>query len=130
MKVPKDGKVKARGVTCVIIGYSSDHERNCYRMWNPETGRVVLSRDVTFLHHMYFEKENADATKQEPVVFIPIKNSTMIIEPEDADVELIGVRMLSTSREGDQTDGLATQTVARTVSYADEVEKDEEEAAD
>ena len=31
------------------IGYASDHAAGTYRLYNPSTGRVIMSRDVRFL---------------------------------------------------------------------------------
>ena len=42
VKLPKNGKVQPRGVTCVFIGYAANHKGDCYRMWNPMTGMVML----------------------------------------------------------------------------------------
>lgn len=103
VKLPKDGKVKERGVTCVFIGYASNHEGDCYRMWNPVTGMVMLSRDVVFLQRMFFEQLNSDATKQQPVVYIPGKATTAILQEEAIvtdKVHVIDVTPPTTSQEG------------------------------
>ena len=45
-KVPK---LAAKSVKCVCVGYAEDHASDCYRMFNPETGKVSISRDVTWV---------------------------------------------------------------------------------
>ena len=49
-------KLNDRGTTCVFVGYSTDHARDCYDMWNPETGKVYQTHDVIWLRHMYYSK--------------------------------------------------------------------------
>ena len=92
VKLPKDGKVKPRGVTCVFIGYAANHDGNCYRMWNPDTNMVMMSRDVVFLQRMFFEKETLEATKAEPVVHLPNGDVAAGNDDDIADVEIIGVK--------------------------------------
>jgi hypothetical protein len=91
VKLPKNGKVQPCGVTCVFIGYAANHEGDCYRMWNPTTGMVMLSRDVVVLQHMFFEKANSEATMQQPVVFIPGGSVVEDNIVDDGELEMITV---------------------------------------
>ena len=45
------------GVVCVFVGYATDHDGDCYRMWDPITGRVHQLRDVIWLYWMYYAKQ-------------------------------------------------------------------------
>jgi hypothetical protein len=36
IKPGKDWKTGDQGVTCMFIGYASNHKSDCYRMWNPK----------------------------------------------------------------------------------------------
>ena len=47
-------KILNRGVTCMMVGYSTGHAGDCYDMWNPSTGTVYVTRDVVWLQRMYF----------------------------------------------------------------------------
>ena len=47
-------KLSDRGKTCMMIGYAHDHNGDTYRMWDKDTGRVHVSRDVVWLRRMYF----------------------------------------------------------------------------
>jgi hypothetical protein len=38
----------------MFVGYASNHEGDCYRMWNPNTKKVSKSHDVAFLNRMFF----------------------------------------------------------------------------
>ena len=48
-------KLEERGITCMMVGYATDHEGDCYEMLNMETNRILLSRDVLWLNRMYFD---------------------------------------------------------------------------
>ena len=53
-------KQNVKGVTCMFVGYATDHEGDCYEMWNPPTRRLLTSRDITWLNRMYFQKDKPD----------------------------------------------------------------------
>jgi hypothetical protein len=38
----------------MFVGYASNHEGDCYRMWNPNTKKVSKTRDVVFLNRIFF----------------------------------------------------------------------------
>ena len=42
-------KSEDRGTKCYFVGYADDHTPDTYRMFNPNTGKIVLSRDVRWL---------------------------------------------------------------------------------
>jgi hypothetical protein len=48
IKIGEDGKIGDRGVTGMFVGYTSNHEGDCYRMWNPNTKKIFETRDVCF----------------------------------------------------------------------------------
>jgi hypothetical protein len=60
-----------RGVTCIMVGYPSNHAGDCYRMWDPETKRVNESRDVVWLRCMFFTKKSSES---EALELGPIRN--------------------------------------------------------
>ena len=37
-----------RAIKCVMVGYARNHTGDTYRMYNPGTKRIILSRDVTW----------------------------------------------------------------------------------
>jgi hypothetical protein len=41
----------------MMVGYSTDHNGNCCQMWDPVTGGVHDTRDVTWMHRMFFERQ-------------------------------------------------------------------------
>jgi hypothetical protein len=56
VKEGKDGKTGDRGQDMMFVGYAVDRDSDCVRMYNPETNRVVQTRDVIWLKRMYYEK--------------------------------------------------------------------------
>ena len=47
-------KIEDRGTTCMFVGYAINHDSAVYRMWNEETNRVIVSRDVIWLRRMFY----------------------------------------------------------------------------
>ena len=42
----------------MFVGYVLNHEGNGYRMWDPDTGRVHISRDITQLNPIFLENNS------------------------------------------------------------------------
>jgi hypothetical protein len=38
----------------MFVGYSLDHPRDCYQMWDPKTGGIRTTQDVVWLKPTYF----------------------------------------------------------------------------
>jgi hypothetical protein len=74
VKNGKDGKVGDRGITMPFVGYADEHAGNCYRMYNPVTSGINVTRDVIWSGRMYFTNENCEKTKVLPVIAVPITN--------------------------------------------------------
>jgi hypothetical protein len=47
-------KIADRGIQCMFVGHSADHDGDCYEMWYPKTNRVYTTRDVIWLNCMYY----------------------------------------------------------------------------
>eukprot|EP00957_Ditylum_brightwellii_P002739 210402-Ditylum_brightwellii.AAC.1 len=41
-----------------MSGYAVNNSNGVYRMWNPSSNRVLVSRDVTWLKRMFFQPVN------------------------------------------------------------------------
>jgi hypothetical protein len=54
IKTGKDGKIGDQGIRGMFMGYTSNHEGDCYMMWNPNTKKVSKTHDVVFLNRMFF----------------------------------------------------------------------------
>jgi hypothetical protein len=53
-------KIADRGIQCRMVGYSTDHTSDCYKMWDPVTGGVHKTRDIIWLKRMCFPKVSLD----------------------------------------------------------------------
>jgi hypothetical protein len=49
-------KIDDRGYTCMFVGYPDLHASDNYRMWDPRSKRVHITRDVIWLNKMFFEQ--------------------------------------------------------------------------
>jgi hypothetical protein len=78
IKTKTKPKLDDRGVQCVFVGYALEHSGNTYRMWDPKTGGIHLSRDVIWLRQMYYKPNEAQAA------YVEVDDAT-IIEAEKRD---------------------------------------------
>ena len=69
----KDGKLGDRGQPMVFVGYSDNHSYDCYRMWNPKTSKITETRDVIWLHRMYYQVDLDDETAMVPEIHMELK---------------------------------------------------------
>ena len=65
----------------MLVGYAFNHDSGVHLMWNENTNRIIVSRDVIWLKRMYFER--------------PTANPDMITEPN----------FTNEVREGDDNNG-------------------------
>ena len=56
-KLDMTPKLKDRGEQCMFIAYSMNHDGDVFRMYNPATKRVINTRDVIWMHRMYYGKK-------------------------------------------------------------------------
>ncbi len=63
VKEGKCGKVLDWGVTMMFIGYNQENPENCFRMFDPVSGRVTLNRYIIWLGRMYHPRRNAKVTQ-------------------------------------------------------------------
>eukprot|EP01082_Thalassiosira_pseudonana_P000277 g29.t1 g29 contig1:64548-67487(+) len=62
VKEGKRSKTGDRGKTMMFVGYAADRESDSFRMWDSDTNRVVVTRDVIFLKRMFFERPVHEST--------------------------------------------------------------------
>ena len=51
----RTGKLESRGRGCIMVGYQNMGQERSYRMYNLETRRLLISRNVTWLNQLYGE---------------------------------------------------------------------------
>ena len=70
----------------IFIGCAKNHARDCYFMYNPNTGYVIETRDIFWLHHMYYGKPEA---RDKAIVY---PQAVLLFEPEDRET-MEGVKL-------------------------------------
>ena len=58
VKITAVPRVADWGMQCMMVGYAIDHDRDCYRMWDPNKARVHEIRDIIWSKHMFYQKQN------------------------------------------------------------------------
>jgi hypothetical protein len=58
-------KTGDQGVTGMFVGYASNHEGDCYRMWNPRTKKVSKTCDMVFLNMIFFRTPTMPVYKKQ-----------------------------------------------------------------
>ena len=56
-------KDEERGTKGIFVGYADDHTPDTYRMYNPITRKIVLSRDIRWLDTFYLGDEEEEKIK-------------------------------------------------------------------
>jgi hypothetical protein len=54
VKTDTTPKIADRGLKCMFVGYSKDHDGDCYEMWYPQTNRIYTTRNVIWMKKMYY----------------------------------------------------------------------------
>ena len=74
-------KLADRGVVCMFVGYATKHAGDCYRMFNEDTLKVHLTRDVRWLNIMYYK---LDGNKITDITILDNDDDEIHIETVDA----------------------------------------------
>lgn len=96
VKEGKQGKVLDRGITMMFVGYSENHAEMVFRMYHPETSRIVQTRDVIWMGRMYHTRQNAGLTQQLPIVTVPI---SIHDKSDDAEIRCVEIATIPLSEE-------------------------------
>ena len=75
-------KLSDRGATCMMVGYAWNHPGDTYRMWDPRTKRIHITRDVIWLRRMFYTMDNKKTTEitDEPIL------ERRLLEPPNTEV--------------------------------------------
>ncbi len=108
VKEGKQGKVLDRGITMMFVGYSENHAEMVFRMYHPETSRIVQTRDVIWMGRMYHTRQNADLMQQLPIVTVPI---SIHEKSDDAEIQQLEVATICLSdKRGVLNDSSSVET--------------------
>jgi len=61
-------KLTGRGFRTIFVGYAVNHAGDVYKMFNPVTSKVTLTRDVRFLGKYCGESKNSTIDDEEPEI--------------------------------------------------------------
>ena len=86
--VPRQRKTDPRARMCYFLNFGYNHERDCYRLLDAETGRVAYSRDVTWHHPKTPWITSIRAAPIEPPrdIYVPMAQSVPVAAPSPAPV--------------------------------------------
>ena len=42
----------------MFVGYALQHAGDCYRMYNPKTKKIMISRDIKWMNEMFYNIQN------------------------------------------------------------------------
>ena len=104
LKNNRTPKIFDRGQVCMFVGYPDSHACDTYRMWDPRSTRVHVSRDIIWMGRMFFSPSSAlppafstsnseiftevDHTKPSPTATPPIEddpsNDEALTDTEEA----------------------------------------------
>ena len=60
----KTSKLSNKGVLCMFVGYALQHAGDCYRMYNPKTKKIMISRDIKWMNEMFYNiQDDTQTTK-------------------------------------------------------------------
>lgn len=65
VKTKTTPKLADRGIQCMFVGHSKDHDGDCYEMWYPKTNSIYHSRDVVWLKRMYYNQVPEEGVEHE-----------------------------------------------------------------
>jgi hypothetical protein len=59
LKTKTSPKMLNKGLTCMFVGYPANHSSDCYEMWDATKDSYHVSRDVVWLHRMYYKSSQS-----------------------------------------------------------------------
>ena len=62
----------------MFIEYVNNHTGDCYRMYNPNTGRVMETRDVIFLHRMFYQDKCGENAMEHPQIIVKVTKYSLV----------------------------------------------------
>ena len=89
-------KLADRGIQCMFVGHSKNHDGDCYEMWYPKTNSIYHSRDVVWLKRMYYTRAPEEGVEQEE---INDQSDEVLVQDEPKNDEEMSHRDASDSEE-------------------------------
>jgi len=86
-------KLSDKGLKVIFVGYADKHAGNVFHFMNPNTNRIILSRDVKWLSKRYGEEKNVK------LLFVPTKWDDISNDDEETIKESEDEEEIMTSRQ-------------------------------
>jgi hypothetical protein len=123
----KNKKFASRGTTMMFVRYPSNREHDCVKMYNPDTNRIVTTRDVIWLNQFYYKRQDDDLILwTENSSTDEVKNvdtDTVVSEVVEAEDEVEGTADSDESESEEEID-TSGNALAQSVRCADELEQE------
>ena len=87
-RLPRQQKTDPRACMCYFPNFGYNHGRNCYRLLDAETERVIHSRDVTWHHPetTWITSIRTAPIKPAKDIYVPMPQSVPVAAPSPAPV--------------------------------------------
>ena len=92
VKLQTTPKVADCRTTCMFVGYATDHDGDCYKMWDPVTKRVHVTWDFIWLWQMFYS----------PNLHLEENKITVIKSGEDDDDDSATVVKYANDKKSDE----------------------------
>jgi hypothetical protein len=111
IKTDTTPKIADRGIQCVFVGYSKDHDGDCFEMWYPKTNRIYTSQDVIWLNRMHYTKtvEEGEPDSQllrNELTGTPVEQA---FQDDDEDIEPIADALTNVQSTNDHEEEVAEE---------------------
>jgi hypothetical protein len=110
VKTDTTPKIDDRGLQCMFVDYSKDHDGDCNEMWHPQTSRIYTTRDVIWMKRMYHSEDKI--VPEAAANVCQIENVDME-EVNDPDEKVVNNDEQPAATENDSPGNTRTGTVYR-----------------
>ncbi len=93
----------------MFVGYNNYHSGNCYRMYNPVTSRVVITRDAVWLGRMFYARQASHNLEKMPIVSVPINMNVIEVKNDTKTIEITTRAKTSNSKEREGTTNVSSE---------------------
>jgi hypothetical protein len=81
----------------MFVGYSEDHAKNVFRMYNPVGSRIAQTCNVIWMGRMFHTRWNADLTQQLSIVTVPVSIHNKSV---DTEIQRLKIAMFLSLKKG------------------------------
>ena len=94
----------------MFVGYNNYHSGNYYRMYNPVTSRVVITRNAIWLGRMYYPRQAShNLYNQMPIVSVPINMNELEVENDTETIVVVKRTNAPASKEREGTTNASSE---------------------